>query len=171
MRQRASMDEKLRWFFLFLTVLWMMVIFMMSSQPADESTETSLRVGEAIAYICVPGFRELSPDEQRHIAEMIDHPVRKTAHATEYAILGMFILTTLEGFMNCPWKKKALSALALASMYAATDEIHQLFVPGRSGQISDVMIDAAGAFAGLLILYVSKKIISERLCFRRVSVA
>ena len=40
----------------------------------------------------------------------------------------------------------------IASAYAATDEIHQLFVPGRSGQVSDVLLDSAGVLAGLLVL-------------------
>ena len=39
-----------------------------------------------------------------------------------------------------------------ATVYAATDEFHQLFIPGRSGQVSDVLLDSAGALAGVLIL-------------------
>lgn len=50
---------------------------------------------------------------------------------------------------------------AISSLYAATDEIHQLFVPGRSDQMSDVILDSAGAMAGILVLAAVRKIRSR----------
>lgn len=44
-----------------------------------------------------------------------------------------------------------LLALATCIVYAVSDEIHQLFVPGRGAQVKDVMIDSTGAFAGIII--------------------
>ena len=83
-----------RCFFPVLVLLWMLAIFLMSSQPADDSTETSLRVGEAIGKIFVPGYIGWSEEAQLEFAENIDHPVRKAAHATEYTILGILLFMT-----------------------------------------------------------------------------
>lgn len=66
-------------------------------------------------------------------------PVRKLAHLGEYAVLG-----ALAGRAA----GRPLPALALGAAYAATDEWHQTFVPGRSGQAADVLLDSAGAAAG-----------------------
>ncbi|HJA34824.1 MAG TPA: VanZ family protein [Candidatus Mediterraneibacter merdigallinarum] len=54
-----------------------------------------------------------------------------------------------------------------AALYAATDEVHQLFVPGRSGQISDVILDSAGALAGVLVLAAVRKLIKRKQNFRK----
>ena len=50
----------------------------------------------------------------------------------------------------------------IATAYAVTDEFHQLFVPGRSGQMTDVMIDSGGALVGLLALHVIRMFIENR---------
>ena len=69
-----------------------------------------------------------------------DYVLRKCAHATEYAILALLLLRATGSFA---W------AWSLAVVYAASDEIHQTFVPGRHGSPVDVAIDAAGAALGL----------------------
>lgn len=137
--------------FLVLSLLWMVLIFYMSSQPADESTQTSLRAGRAVCTVFVPGYRKLPEDQKTGLARKIDHPVRKTAHATEYAVLGILVFQVFR-------KKRYRKSLLTAACYAATDEFHQLFVAGRSGQITDVMIDTCGAAAGLLIVFLIRTI-------------
>jgi VanZ family protein len=72
-----------------------------------------------------------------------DTILRKGAHMTEYAILGLLLLRALG---------RELPALALAIGYAVTDEIHQHFVEGRHASPVDVLIDTAGVLAGFLIL-------------------
>ena len=142
--------------FLILTILWMAVIFSFSARPGSVSEEDSGRVGLLIGEIFVPGFEDWSVEEQQAFAEAVDHPVRKTVHASEYALLG---LLTAGAYISNGKKGAAGSIRAgilipwlIATVYAATDELHQLFVPGRSGQLSDVVLDGAGALAGLLIL-------------------
>ena len=71
------------------------------------------------------------------------------AHATEYAILGILLTATLSSFEK---RHYGLWGWLLGTGYAATDEIHQLFVPGRSGQVTDVMLDSAGCLLGCLLL-------------------
>jgi VanZ family protein len=70
-----------------------------------------------------------------------DLVLRKLAHLTEYAILGALLLRAARR----PWL-----ALALAALYAASDEVHQHFVEGRHAAPLDVAIDALGALAGIL---------------------
>ena len=72
--------------FLILMILWMAGIFVFSSRSGDESAEDSYFVGAMVGDFFVPGFDEWSPEKQQEFAEKIDHPVRKTAHATEYAV-------------------------------------------------------------------------------------
>ena len=104
-----------------------------------------------IGQIFMKDFGEWTKEEQEAFAETINYPVRKAAHATEYAILGMLVSGTAYAYGICG-KKAMRYAWIWATFYAATDEFHQLFVPGRSGQIRDVILDSAGAAVGILIL-------------------
>jgi VanZ family protein len=69
-----------------------------------------------------------------------DVVLRKTAHATEYAVLGALLVRAVGS---------ALPAFALGAAYAATDELHQHFVPGRAGTPLDVAIDSVGVLVGI----------------------
>ena len=148
---------------LIITVVWMTVIFCFSAQPADVSTDTSLHVGMAIGHMIVPGFSEMPKEEQIDYAEKIEFPVRKTAHATEYAILGC-LLTNL--CLSLSMRKAYMWGWLMGSAYAATDEFHQLFVPGRSGQITDVMLDSVGCLAGCLLIYLILCTVRKHASFR-----
>lgn len=144
------MKEKKRMWTI-LAAVWMVVIFLFSAQPSDESSKESLFVGRMVGQIFVKDFEEWPKEEQEAFAEAINYPVRKTAHATEYAILGILVL------MRCrcqdTWSKRRMitTAWGISTAYAATDEFHQIFVPGRAGMVTDVMIDSSGALAGVLL--------------------
>lgn len=125
------------------------MIFWLSATPAEESTDMSLSAGSIVAKILNPNFDELTESEQKAFVEKIDHPVRKSAHAGEYALLGMLFMGSLGAYRA--GGRRIIAAWVCTSVYAATDEIHQLFVAGRSCQISDVMLDSAGAAAGILL--------------------
>ncbi len=134
---------------------WMAVIFWFSDQPAQESSEmsgsVSYRFVEACSNLFGLGFSE---DTTEAYAAAIEHPVRKAAHMTEYAILGWMFLAVLCGYT--PYRRKTvLFALAATAAYAATDEIHQLFIEGRAGKFSDVCIDTLGALIGFVLLHIA----------------
>lgn len=154
-----------------LVFAWMVLIFSFSAKPADESADMSHSVGRTVGRFFVPSFEEWDEEAQEAFADRIDYPVRKTAHATEYAILGILLMAATGTFsdkidgdiiriINIPavGYRSGLSFL-IGTMYAASDEFHQLFVPGRSGQISDVMLDSAGVLAGILLFLVYNRII------------
>lgn len=130
--------------------LWMGVIFWFSAQPAVESSKMSHSIGKVIGEVLVPDFKALSSEEQEAIAEKIDYPVRKTAHAMEYAVLGG-VLVLMYGSYEIIGKKGMAYGILTGVAYAMTDEIHQLFVAGRSCQVTDVLIDSAGVIFGSII--------------------
>jgi len=125
-------------------LIWMGVIFYFSHQPGDVSGETSGRIVEMIsgAVTTVLPFVDI-PEEGLHFV------IRKGAHFSVYAVLG---LLSFNAFLQSGVReKKALFfAWLLATAYAGVDEYHQTFIPGRSGEVTDVMIDSAGAITGIL---------------------
>ena len=84
--------------------------------------------------------------------------VRKTAHFTEYAVLGFFTYKAVSCDVK-DRKKAVLMAQLISTGYASTDEIHQMFVPGREGKVFDVMIDSCGAFCGIMVSLITQKFI------------
>lgn len=135
-----------------LCIIWMLVIFWFSAQVADDSQEMS----DFFVHLLDAVF---SLDIMRNeiIRDMTSFLVRKAAHMSEYAVLAILFGLTIREYKKEPW---LLPALAATAAYAATDEFHQLFVPGRSGQLKDVLIDTAGGALGLgllaLILYLKR---------------
>lgn len=136
-----------------LTIMWMILIFSMSAKPADESTEISIAVGRIYCELFYPGYSEMTEDEQFYTAEDIDHPLRKVAHVTEFAVLGVLVSLSA-GELLSDRKKQFSTALIISVLYAASDELHQLFVPGRSAEIRDILIDSGGVLIGVLIIAV-----------------
>ena len=132
-----------------LAILWMAIIFSFSAKNADESTKESNAVGMFLGSIVYSDFEDWQVEEQQEFAENWDHPVRKCAHMTEYAILGFFLVgARYDGREKC--RRVVGRSLGIAALYAATDEIHQYFVPGRACMFTDVCIDSVGALLGIL---------------------
>lgn len=131
----------------------MTAIFWFSAQPADVSTEMSDSVTRALLWTAeAVGLTDrLSPEQVHDLCGLLATPVRKAAHITEFAVLHLTVLFALFQW-ELPWKKWLKAALAVTVAYACTDELHQLFVPGRAGMVTDVLIDSTGAalITGLL---------------------
>lgn len=122
----------------------MLLIFIFSSREAEESSVQSLKASYYIAGMesFFLGLK-LTEGQMIAVAVAIEWIVRKTAHVTEYAILAAAVWFALYFWTN---NKSVLyfSTVVFCIFYAVTDEIHQLFVKGRSGQFEDVLIDAVG---------------------------
>ncbi len=127
----------------------MAVIFCFSARTADESAEDSLRAGMLVGQIFIPDFEDWSEAERQEFAAAADYPVRKSAHASEYAVLGILWILALRAW-GAAHGAVFRYAWLFSTIYAATDEFHQLFVPGRAGQPLDVLIDSGGALLGIL---------------------
>jgi VanZ family protein len=79
---------------------------------------------------------------------MFNRILRKNAHYFAYLVLGILVINALRISGVKGWRVCVL-ALGICVLYAVSDEVHQLFVPGRGGQVRDVLIDSAGATVGL----------------------
>lgn len=141
------MKKILGWVFVFLTVAWMALIFCMSSADSGKSSGMSRAVDRAVARVIHSGFDELDPGLQEEIIMKIDRPVRKVAHFTEYAVLGVLLFTTCS-LWGAGAGRSFLLSFPAGVAYAATDEIHQSFVSGRAGRFTDVLIDGGGVLFG-----------------------
>ena len=131
-------------------MLWMALIFGFSTDVGS-SQRTSRIIGPLLRWI-YPGISE-------EVVSHIQFGIRKGAHLTEYAILATLSwralrLTRPPGPGSNRWQTRlALTAIALAALFAAVDEWHQSTVPSRQGQLSDVLIDTVGASAGIILLW------------------
>jgi VanZ family protein len=108
------------WFWRIAVAGWALVIFVLSSIPGASFPKSDL----------------LSND--------------KLAHATVYAVLGAFVFLALRRSSAAKSGVVVLLAGAIATLYGCTDELHQLFVPGRAADWRDVVADAVGGFVGAL---------------------
>lgn len=126
-----------------LTLAWMCIIFWFSAAPAKESSQMSMSAGTLILQKLVPGYEEWRKITSRNLPRKIEYPIRKCAHASEYAVLGILLMLTWNSYIPDA-KRGSLIMFAVGSLYAASDEFHQLFVPGRSGRLTDVLIDRRG---------------------------
>jgi VanZ family protein len=133
-------NKKLLWM---LPASWMGVIFYFSHQPGKESAQMSgwfTKIVEAIAYV----FNISSTEVDLHLL------VRKGAHFTEFAILGFLLFIALY-FTREKLLPSSIIALITGVLYGVFDELHQLFIPGRSCQVADILIDASGILIAILL--------------------
>ena len=107
----------------------------------------SHRAGHLAGSLLIPEFSQWTKEKQDSFAAAVDYPLRKCAHMTEYAVLAVFLFLMFASY-GIPMKWRISLVLIIAVLYAAGDEFHQLFVPGRSGQVKDVFIDSAGILIG-----------------------
>lgn len=139
----------------------MVLIFGMSSQNGEESGGLSKKVSEIICSVFIPDFEDLPGAEQELYISKLNYPVRKCAHMTEYCILAILYYCTLVSITKRAWVRIVISFTG-ATLYAVTDEIHQLFVGGRAGAFTDVLFDSAGALLGLIIIMIGTGIVNRR---------
>lgn len=84
--------------------------------------------------------------------------IRKSAHFTEYFIFSLIVFQAIRGSLK-GWRLRwALLALAIVACYSATDEFHQIFVPGREASPWDSLLDTFGASVGQLVLWIWIKV-------------
>jgi VanZ family protein len=126
-------------------IIWLGVIFVGSTEVLS---------AEQTSRFLVPFLRWLKPDISLETLALIHFSVRKLGHFTEYAILAIFLWRAAFRGMNLKMKMSILYLLLWigATIFAATDEFHQSFVPSRTPAYGDVMIDSCGAIFGLLLV-------------------
>ncbi len=131
-----------------VTLLWACGIFCFSAQPAKKSAEISSKIKTEIVQSL--SEHDLSRQDDAVFARNIHYAVRKAAHVALYLVLGM-LLFFLSRSYGVPVVRGCLMDFGVSVLYGASDELHQLFVLGRSGQVTDVLLDGFGAFIGILL--------------------
>lgn len=135
-----------------LTLSLMAFIFYMSSQSADESSQTSSWFIKFFANIFVSDFEVLSASEQADIISTFQFIVRKGAHFSIYAILGGLSYLSIVTYNRITFNFRSVISACVCLAYSIGDEFHQTFVPGRSGEIRDVCIDLCGSLVAIILL-------------------
>lgn len=152
--------KKKRICFGFAVIIWMGVIFYFSSQNGEQSSQLSDGITVQIVRIFRSDFNYLSYEEQVNLLNIFSFLVRKSAHFIEYMILG-FLMT---GFFNTfHWKKWIFITTTWISgtVYAISDEVHQMFLDGRTPKVMDVCIDSSGVIFGILAFLIGCVIITS----------
>lgn len=148
-----------------LLFLWMVFIFMLSSENAGTSSNTSGQIIKKIAEVVDRDFINLPIAQQHSIIENWQSIVRTLAHFIEYVVLGFLATNTVRAFKL---KQNAIFWLPVlfCCIYSIGDEIHQYFVPGRSCQFQDIVVDTLGGVVGivcfLVLMWLIKKIINRK---------
>lgn len=137
-------------------MVWMGVIFYLSSQPAADSSELSNGLLDSILSF-------LRIQVEPNTKEFLEKLIRKLAHLVEYAILGLFAIKTLKNFNV---KKACYLAILLCVIYAISDEIHQTFILNRYGSASDVLLDSLGSFLSVFFVHLIENNASKRKGFK-----
>ena len=140
-----------------LILIWMCIVFKFSSQPSTESSQLSGGITKTILNLF--NVLEGKTLEQQSAIETV---VRKLAHFSIYALGGILILLHVNLY-KITLNQKVMISQIIGTAYAMTDEIHQLFISGRSGEIRDVCIDSLGVITGIIILLIIFKIVGAGL--------
>ena len=135
-----------------LVIAWMIVIYWFSSDTADISNNKSGLVIQILSFVGI--------DVNSIFGEFAMLVVRKLGHLSEYFILCLLLINSLKGDMKL--KSNYMLSLCISFLYACSDEFHQLFVPGRSGQIKDVLIDTLGALLAVIVVNLIFKVRNKK---------
>ncbi len=134
--------------FIIILIIFMIIIFLQSHKPITESKKTSIKLAEKI--VDVFGIENISLGK-------VNYYIRKSAHFFSYMLMGI-LLMIIFSFTKINLRKSMIISFAITFLFACSDEFHQLFIEGRGGQFSDVILDSLGAFLGITILGIVKKI-------------
>ena len=139
-------------FFLVASIVTAALIFWFSSKKGGDSQAMSDIVTLHVARTLKPDFMKMSVKARQSYLEMLSTIVRKNAHFCEFMLLGFNLMGTMRFYFPRLSDGGCRSrAMGIAVLYAVSDELHQLFISERSGQVLDVLIDSAGSLAGVMI--------------------
>ena len=144
--------------YILLTFGCVVTIFLLSAQEAEVSSRNSLGVLTAVTEIISDVFH-ISVDEDQ--ISNVHNFFRKMAHFSIYAVLSVFAYNMFRQLIE---KKKLIFIVTFifCVTVAISDEIHQIFIPGRSAEIRDVLIDTLGVCVGLVVVWVVSMLVKRR---------
>lgn len=133
-----------------LLVLLYCVIFNFSAQDGKESGSLSQKISEkCVEIVNTISGKNWSSDVRACLAEFWEHPIRKLAHFSEYACMGLLVFTLWSQWMR-RGRRLYLLTVVWVFLSALFDELHQRYVPGRYCSFADVLLDTCGGVFGML---------------------
>jgi len=129
-----------------LLILTFFQIFRFSNQNGEKSSGISRKITTAVTKN-VKKIQELDKNKQEEVLGQIEKVIRKLAHFSIYMVVGILMMLLMNTYEIKKIDRIAIS-LITGIIYASLDEIHQLFIPGRSAMITDVIIDTLGVLVG-----------------------
>lgn len=139
-----------RTIFILLLIITCGIIFSFSHQPATSSDRISKGTVRQILNV-FPSTKNLTDSQKDRLETKLNPIIRKLAHFSIYTLVGIFMMAWIHTY-DISLLKKLIISLGFGFFYAMSDEFHQYFIPGRSAEIRDVMIDSAGVLVGILIV-------------------
>ncbi len=133
-----------------LVGILMFIIFYFSNQASCVSSGTSSGITRRL-------FDLFNLDEYL-VFDTFHGLIRKIAHFCIYFVLGILVYNALFNTLKKYYIELLLYSILIVMLYAFSDEVHQLFIVGRSGEFRDVLIDTSGGSIGSLIYYFYLKI-------------
>ena len=138
-----------------LVLIWMIIIFAFSNMDSTKSNNQSKGAIDKVVEVTIDTSNQLgiideipTEKEKQNIVNNLNKPLRKVVHFTIYLILAILVSNALNNF---DIQKKTITTILFCLIYAITDEYHQTFINGRTGQLSDVLIDTLGSIIGTII--------------------
>ncbi|MDD3304294.1 MAG: VanZ family protein [Clostridia bacterium] len=146
---------------LILVLSWMLVVFLLSNEPSEQSGKTS---GNTIKAVITIFNKDISNSELESLVEILQPIARKIAHFTLYTFGGIIIYSFICHYFKTRVNKTSyprVASILIGCLYSITDEIHQLFIPGRSGEFRDVCIDTLGIILGVMAMHLVNRFLSK----------
>ena len=151
--------KKIKYVKCIIAIICCIIIFSFSAVPATASTKQSK--GLTYNVIKLLNGNKLSEKELIKLTKKVNPLVRKIAHFSIYMILAIFTYMFIQE-LNIKSKsekerlrKNIIYTCIFCIIYAIFDEIHQIYVPGRTGKAIDVIIDTLGSCMGITLLLVN----------------
>ncbi len=145
-----------------LVLLWMVVIYLFSAQSGEESGRLSGGITQWLVAHITPNWQALSEAAKEALLSNWRFIIRKAAHMTEFAVLGVLFVFAWSGVRTRSFARCGTLAAAGSFLVAVLDEAHQAFVPARGPSLRDVFIDFTGAVLGILFLWLVVRLVQNR---------
>ncbi|WP_308645042.1 VanZ family protein, partial [Paenibacillus sp. EPM92] len=163
---KHSNKRKFFWTHWLPLLVWMLVIFLFSSQPYEKQDLRPWLTDKTPEHLIVKNFSDVRfhyggsevSIHTKGALGFVEFFVRKSAHLIEYLILGFLTLRLLAGLLTNKYWLLVVIALLFCSVYASLDEIHQSLTPHRTSMLTDVLLDTIGAALGIMIYMMIKQI-------------
>lgn len=137
------------------------IIFGFSAQDGEQSGSLSQLISEkCVEFINTISGKHWSRIFMEQLTAYFEHPIRKLAHFSEYACMGILVYTILNQWVESSRKRYLITVLWIF-VSAAADEFHQYFVPGRYASFADVCLDTCGGVFGMFLCLAVIKFIKK----------